>query len=334
MPKQKTKHTHTVQKEYLKNFSQEENGKFFLWRLDKKTGSKKRLTVENVSVENYFYPQDIEDWLAKDIEGKGISIIKKIIKERTVSRLSPEEKEKTARWIIVQDLRTREYRNELRQGLEGIAELIIKKDFLPHKFPDIDSESLKIDMGEDPVKNIQISMMKRFQKYAPIIASNYHWTIVENDTSNLYYTSDHPIIKENTYLNSMRKIMNQGSLGSGKGFFSKGVELHLPLNPELDLILMNLEPLDDMLREIWDVIQKNPQLYPILWRLFPHDKVEQPRKDKWKANNDNILYFNEHIIALSNRFIFSKKNDFTIAENFLKRKPEYKDEDRKRWVIR
>lgn len=63
MPEQKTKHTHTVQKEYLKNFSQEENGKFLLWRLDKKTRNIIRLSIDNVSVENYFYPQDIEDWL-------------------------------------------------------------------------------------------------------------------------------------------------------------------------------------------------------------------------------------------------------------------------------
>ena len=200
MPKQKTKHTHTVQKEYLKNFSVEENGKFFLWRLDKKTGIKKRLTIDNISVENYFYPQDIEDWLAKDIEGKGIPIIKKIIKERSISSLKQEEKENTARWIIVQDLRTKEYRNEIRQGFDETAELILKKDFLP----DIASESLKIVMEEDPVKNIQMSMMKRFQRYAPIIAFNYHWTLVENNTNTFYYTSDHPVIKDNTYLKSMR----------------------------------------------------------------------------------------------------------------------------------
>ncbi len=67
MPKQYTKHTHTVQKEYLKLFSEEEKGKFFLWRFDKTTVVKKRLPIDKVSVENYFYPQDIEDWLANNI---------------------------------------------------------------------------------------------------------------------------------------------------------------------------------------------------------------------------------------------------------------------------
>lgn len=50
MPKQKIKHTYTVQKEYLKKNLVEENGKFFLWRLDKKTGIKKSLTIDNISV--------------------------------------------------------------------------------------------------------------------------------------------------------------------------------------------------------------------------------------------------------------------------------------------
>jgi len=92
---------------------------------------------------------------------------------------------------------------------------------------------------------------------------------------------------------------------------------------------MNLEPLDDTLRVTWDAVHNNPQLYGFLWRIFPHDKVKQLKSEGWKANKDNILYFNEHVTATSNRFIFSKNSDFTIGKNFLKREPEYKEEDRK-----
>jgi len=330
MPKQKTKHTHTVQREYLKNFAIEDNGKYFLWRLDKTSGIKIRLPIDVVSVENYFYPQDVEDWLANEIEAKGISAIKKVTENSSVSNLSSKEKHNIARWIIVQDLRTREYRNELTQGINKTAKLIINKKYLPHDTP----KGIKIEMGEDPIKNIQMSMMKRMQKYAPIIADNYHWTIIENTTGSLYYTSDHPILKDNSYLNSLSKIMDHPSFGSGKGYFSKGVEFNLPLNPELKLVLMNLEPLDDMLREIWKVIKSNPHLYPILWRLFPHDKVKKLRSEKLTAQYENILNFNEKITGLSNRFIFSKENNFAIAEALLERRPDMKKENRKRWEIR
>ncbi|MFX1593390.1 MAG: DUF4238 domain-containing protein [Promethearchaeota archaeon] len=329
MPKQKKKHTHTVQKEYLKNFAVEENGKFFLWRLDKKTGKIIRLAIDIISVENYFYPQDIEEWLANSIEARGISAIKKVILQKSISKLTSLEKENIARWIIVQDLRTKEYRNELEQGIEQMAKKILDRQFLPQEI----TENIQISMGSDPIKNIQMSMMKKLQKYAPIIAKNYHWTLIKNDTKTLYYTSDHPVVRDNSYLNVMKKIMNHKTLGSGRGYFSKGVEFHLPLNSNLKLVLMNLEPLNEMLREIWNAINENPEIYRILWIPFPHKKIKQLRSDELHAEFENILNFNEKITGWSNRFILSKDNDFKIAQELLKRRPDFKNENRKRWEI-
>lgn len=334
LPRQRIKHTHIVQREYLKNFSIEEDGKYFIWRFDKTTGEIKKLTIDKVAVENYFYPQEVEDWLKKEVEDKGISIIEKIINQKTVKKLDQEEKLNMARWLIVQDLRTREYFNVIKQGLKETAEAILKKDFIPYEFPDEEPEKISIEIEEDQIKAIQISMMRRFERYSPIISESLHWNLVENNTGISFYTSDHPVIKDNTYLNSFRKLTNQKVFGSGKGYFSKGVELHLTLNPEIRLIIMNLEPLYDMLREMWKTIKENPQLYRIVWPLFPHDKYKQLKGDKMQANKDTVLYINEHIVAFSNRFVFSKDNNFSIAKNFLERIPEYKDEERKRWDIK
>ena len=330
MPKQRTKHTHTVQKEYLKNFASEENGKFLLWRLDKTTGEILRLPIDTISVENYFYPQEIEDWLANKIERQGISGIKKIITNRSVSNLSLEAKEDLTKWIIVQDLRTREFRNEIKQGFEEVAERIIKIRFLPKNFPEVNPNRLKVVAGEDPIKNIQMSMIKRFQTYAPIIR-DYHWSIIENNTGTFFYTSDHPVMRDNSYLNSMKKIMKNNPLGSGTGYFSKGVEFHLPLNPELKLVLRNLEPLDDMLRDVRDAIKKKPFLYSLSGPFF--NLYNQLKKDKHQAIYENVLYYNGMITGSSNRFILSKDNNFKIAVDFLRRNPEMKSTDRKRWKI-
>lgn len=333
MPKQTTKHTHTVQKEYLKNFAVEENGKYLMWRLDKKTGEKIRLPIDKISVENYFYPQEIEDWLANEIEGTGISAIKKVIEQRSVSNLTSKEKYNIAKWIIVQDLRTREYRNELKQGIEETIALISRIRFLPQKYPEVDPNELKVVVGENSLRNLQIAMMIRLQRYTPIIADIYHWSICENNTGKLYYTSDHPVIKDNAYMNSMRKVMNYKHPGSGIGYFSKGVEFHLPLTPDLKLVIRNLEPFDDMLQEIWDAIDKNPRLYSIFWKLYPHDLLKQLKSEKYNTKYENLLYYNEMITGLSNRFILSIDENFQIAEQLLKRSPDYKKENRKRWKI-
>ncbi len=328
MSTQKTKHSHTVQRAYLQNFSIEENGKFFLWRLDKTTGIKKRLPIDKVSVENYFYPQNIEDWLANNIEREGIKVIQKIMKDRSISNLNSKDKEKLAGWLLVQDVRTTEYRNDLRQGFEMITKSILERNLLG----EVAFESLNEFIEEDPIKNIQFSMMKRFERYAPIIASDYHWMLIENNTGFSYYTSDHPVMKGNSYLKSLEKIAKQKLFGSGMGLFSKGIELHLPLNPELKLVILNLEPLDDFLREIWTTIEKNPHLYPIFWRLFPHDKIKELRSDKLEAVYDNILHSNDRITGLSNRFIYSIDNNFEIAEDLLEREPEFRNENRRRWM--
>jgi len=81
-------------------------------------------------VENYFYPQNIEDWLANNIEREGIKVIQKIIKDRSISNLNSKDKEKLAGWLLVQDVRTTEYRNDLRQGFEMITKSILERNLL------------------------------------------------------------------------------------------------------------------------------------------------------------------------------------------------------------
>lgn len=67
--------------------------------------------------------------------------------------------------------------------------------------------------------------------------------------------------------------------------------------------------------------------------LFPRDKIRELRSEKLTANYENLLYFNGMITGQSNRYIYSRDNNFTIAEDLLKNHPEYKDENRKRWYI-
>ena len=48
--------------------------------------------------------------------------------EKGIEFLTNNEKEKVARWMLVQDLRTREYRNELKYGLGELTKKIIDLD--------------------------------------------------------------------------------------------------------------------------------------------------------------------------------------------------------------
>ncbi|KKL27076.1 hypothetical protein LCGC14_2388810 [marine sediment metagenome] len=324
MAKQPTKHTHIVQKEYLKNFSFVENSKPFIWRFNKATGTIKKLPIKVVAVENYFYPQMIEEWLANEIESKGIALIKRIIDNQSIDFLNESEKEAVARWMLVQDLRTREYRHELKFGFEAFTKLIVEKDFIPHQYPELKEKKFSMEIDEQVIKELQMGMMKRFEKLAPVIAK-YHWCICINNTGKSYFTSDHPIVKDNSYINSIKKLTGKKVLNQGLGYFSEGIEIQLPLSPELCLILYDLKPLGKQLA-VFDQ-------YPQFKSLYPKHLVDLMTSPKKQAVEPNIVYFNEHITAFSNKYIFSKDNDFSIAKNFLSRNLDFKKEDRIRLEI-
>ncbi len=325
MGKQPTKHTHIVQKEYLKNFSILLNNKNFIWRFNKATETIKKLPVKVVAVENYFYPQIIEEWLANKIESNGIALIKKIIDNKDIEFLTKNEKISIAKWMLVQDLRTKEYRNELKYSIEGLTKKIIEKGFILHQFPELEGEDFSVEYDEEALKALQMRMMIRFEKFAPVIA-NYHWCLSINDTGLSYYTSDHPIVKNNSYINTNQKLTGKKAINQGLGYLSEGIEIYLPLSPELCLILYDLTPLGKELA-VFDQ-------YPQFKTLYPKHLVDLMVSPKKQAIEPNIIYFNEHITAFSNKYIFSRDNNFEIAKEFLRRNPEAKKEDRKRFDIR
>ena len=215
----------------------EENSINFIWRYDKMTVISQRLSINNVAVENFFYPQEIEEWLANEIESKGITVINEILENNSVEFMEETEKINLASWILTQDSRTREYRNEIRQTYD-----IIKEKFITNHFPDNQIKNSEIDFPEEFIQQVQMRLMQRFTELAPDIA-NYYWILSVNNTNIPYYTSDHPIIKDNTFYNKCREIFNL--FGSGKGYLNKGVEIHVPISPEYKIILVETTPLNE-----------------------------------------------------------------------------------------
>ncbi len=185
----KPKRTHIVQKAYLNNFSRKTKKGYFLYCFDKQSEEIKYLNVKNVAVEKYFYPPEVEKWLATEIEAKGITIIKNIIENKCIDNLSISEKEYLIRWILVQDTRTREMRNEIRQVFEG-GTLLISKTYDPEimeKYKD-----LKVKFNEDLLQAVQLEFMVEFLRLIPRLM-NYKFSLLINKSNIQYYTADHPI---------------------------------------------------------------------------------------------------------------------------------------------
>jgi hypothetical protein len=317
------KHMHTVQKEYLKGFSIKENDRHFIWRLDKTTGNIKKLPIKNVLVENFFYSQEVEDWLAEEIEGPGIAVIKKIIDKEAVVLLTQSEKIKVAKWIIIQDLRTREYQEQIRQISERIGD-----DSISSIFPNLST-------FEEFTKNVQWYMMQRFEQSAPDIAKR-NWCLCINNTDLPLYTSDHPVIKNNSLIRTIGRLSGKRALNQGEGYFSKGVELNLPLTPKLLLILIDISPMYDFLNKLpsernYILYQISPEYQSLYNGMI--DRCNELTKNKKELSEINVVYYNDRIISESYQYVLSKTNNFQMANECLDRIPEARMRDRRRWDV-
>lgn len=304
----KPKRTHIVQQAYLRNFSRKTKKGICIYRFDKKTYKIQYLNVKNVAVENFFYPPEVEKWLANEIEIKGISVINKIIEKESVESLSISDKEYLLRWIIIQDTRTREKRNEIRQIFED-ATLLISKTYIPEITKN--HQNLKVNYNEDYLKTVQLEYMVDFLKFVPRLMK-YKFSLLKNKSNIQYYTADHPIFMYNTFHQNFRDKNRYEKLfrnyGEGDGYFSPGVEIRLPLNPNLCLLVSEMTPA----------------------QFFHVDRQIYSQMD---ANYHNVVFVNERLSAKANRFVFSKNSDFSIAKRIIQDNPELRFEDKKRIVI-
>ena len=49
------------------------------------------------------------------------------------------------------------------------------------------------------------------------------------------------------------------------------------------------------------------------------DKIKEILKPKVNVIKPNMIYLNEHITAYADKYVLSKRDDFSIAQQFLKR---------------
>lgn len=317
-----TKHMHTVQRAYLEGFSILENNNYKIWRLDKTTGEVKKLPINKVVIENFFYYQEIEKWLEQEIETPGIIVIKKIIDNESVENLSQSDKIKVAKWIIVQDFRTREYNEKLKQFLN------IQKELNPHED--------RIEVNEELIKALQAYMMQSFVTHAPLIA-DYNWCLCINNSNLPLYCSDHPIIRNNSFAKTLEIFTGKKTFDRGEGYFSRGFEFNLPLTPKLLLLLIDTSPMWDFInqypeKERYFLYQTSPSFKMLYKKTI--EKCNELISYRHELFQMNIYYYNDRITSESYQYVFSKYNDFKMAKECLERIPESKNKERKRWDIK
>lgn len=307
----KTKRNHTVQKAFLQNFSNPLKNKFYLYQFDKTVDNPQPIciNINDATVIRHFYPQFFENWLSF-IEGRGINVINKIIRDKSVVGLTREEQYDLMAWIIIQDLRTKERRNELKQMADNLAQFVIQHSIIPRKYPQYKGRKLRIEFSDEKMKYQQIIHIKdMIEKCLPSMV-NYRIYLLKNESNPYvpFYTADHPIMMDNVYYKKMKKYDNL--IANGMGYLAKGVELYLPINSDLCL----------------HIVEPTPYIENHIIGLL--DNLGN------KIDYQNVIYVNSRLVGGCNRFVYCRDNEFKIAYRMLKDFPECKSEMRKRGEIK
>ena len=291
---------HYVPRFYLKNFSIDPSKDSpQLYCYDKPDRRTFRTATKNVAGEQYFYDssgdQPFEDFLAK-IEGEFADAYRKILNYKNLIYLTENDRTAIAYSVATQEFRTRVFRDEYMEGLEKLADRLREFDLSEEMEEQIDEFE---DADDDTTAREQHKkfLLESGWKFTEELLS-LKWILFENQSNTEFWTSDHPITRYNRYDHGWK-----GSLG----YRSKGIEIYFPLSPDVCLAFVDSTH-----------FAGNPS------------KIELGSSDK---DQDHITLVNELQVKQSKRHVFSKSDDFGLADQILDKYPVFASLDRERTIV-
>lgn len=244
-------------------------------------------------------PKHIEKEFLCRLESIYGPLLKEIIKKsyngnewviKNCKPFSEDEKTFLSLFIAIQSVRTRAYRDTMKQTIEKLYETIAYKQQMNDVYA-LPKECFKASVSDDFIK-LEHSGMLLDEDIAIHLAEtlmNHIWVMYVNKTDYPFYTSDNPV---STIPHKHDKYMSYG------GFASEGVEVVFPLSPNL-LIAM----------------------YEKSW----HSKFYQDRTFIPVRNKVFVDYYNYTQVVNSFRCIYSQKENFEVAKKICDEYPEIRD---------
>ena len=214
--KAEVKKQHYVPRFLLRNFT-ESSKKNQLFVFNKRTEKKFRTSPEQIAHENKFYDFKLKqdkfslEPLFADIENITAPIIRKIIQNKTLLKITNEEKEHLSLFILYQQGRTRHAFEEFKNNLihPFLKKILTLNSPLPEGI-NVDDIDIKID--DDFCK---INVLMQTLKIAIILhkeISRRDWILFKKPEGTSFIIGDHPVIMDNN------TTLNLGLLSPGSKF--------------------------------------------------------------------------------------------------------------------
>lgn len=225
----KIKIQHYVPRFYLKNFANKNGNEFIINCFDKSDFRQFKVNIKGIGCENYFYEiekkntQTMEKKLSK-YETKFSAVYAKLISTASLQTLRWKEKEALAHFVIIQELRTREMREHIRDMVSKIKNRLSTERLSKN----LETEMQEVN-SENGIRSVQSrilteTMLKRHGFVDMLL--KLKWCLYENYTKIPFWTSDHPINRFNPI-----DLKPYGNLG----LLSRGIEIFFPLTPKLGI---------------------------------------------------------------------------------------------------
>lgn len=288
---------HYVPRFYLKNFAADTSRTTPVVNcFDKPSSNQFQTSITNIAGENYFYDipedpdQEFESQLAA-IEGEFSQAYDSLLKHENLDALSENDRSAIAYSMVIQEMRTRENREHLRDMFSSLYEKLEGMPMTDEMESEMDVlRDLDTDEG---ATRFQRGMLEDHAWELAEIILAMKWALCINNTEDTgmpFWTSDHPINRHNDTDHSP-----YGSLG----LQCKGIQIHFPLSPTVSLIFYDPETFN--------------------WH-----------PPKVSAKHENVIFQNSLQVRESTRHVISNTDDFSMAEDYLEENPEYADLDRDR----
>ena len=313
---QTTKNQHYVSQFYLRNFGVNERA---IWVYDKSLKKSFFSAIASVAAEQFFYdvppasvssrdPQGVEKTLCA-IEGRFSAAVSDLLDEveQTGCRTAgPTDRNQTiAYFLIIQDLRTREFRNsfssvmaQLHAQIHSMQELARKRMAERGEVVTCETSIAPIPTEMTPLAHAQYMFNLPTIDQMARIFLNHIWIIGVNQTGQNLFTSDAPMTIRSELANPAR---------GGTGYASRGVEIAMPLSSRFMLMLFERSWFAPRLPDKdGDVVGLHPEV---------------------------VKHFNSRQVFESHRQIFCQDDQFELARDLVAKYPELCEAGRSRFTI-
>jgi hypothetical protein len=299
---------HYVPQFLLSNFASEESQ---VVCFDKQTRRVFQPNVKNVAAEKWFYdfvdgdPSHSLEAKISELETRNAAIINdKLLTSRTVRSLNDDDLIWVALFIAAQLIRTRSFRQLVRNMSDQVEQTMTRRGIDPTKIENYKSLSSEHSAREFALYYFGTNV----KAFAPLLLDKV-WILYESKGE--FVISDNPVGLQNT--------LNPSTLYGTIGLAVKGIEIYLPLSSDFTLGLF----CKDTFRMFSSYFEKHRELLDMHGKYELRNFVNSVRRKlPYMCTKDNVVNLNSVQIKSAERFLFSRKRDFGLAEQMLRDHPE------------